>query len=307
MPHATSPRILPLPLDELDKEHRQLAKIGADTIIQVLAHHPALMDASSQLGGFLLGKGKLDARPRELAILRVALRCEAPFEWANHVPAALGAGATPAEIDALSDATAPWPPLEDAVLRAVDEVCQNVFVSDQTWADLAATRDDAEILELLFLIGYYRMMAGVLNSVGVEVKAGLPALGQSAVPAAGAPLDQSAAASQPPAPRVSSGKTGPDGAWNITFTHPAGSKDLLLTLDTTGETIAGSIVDDQLEITVPITTGTVEGNHLTFTASLADPFPFDLTVEGTIDADVFTGSVTVAGSGTFPFSGTRAG
>ena len=62
---------------------------------------------------------------------------------------------------------------------------------------------------------------------------------------------------------VSAGKTGPDGAWNITLIHPAGSKDLLLTLRTTGKAIAGSIVDDQLEITDPITTGTVEGNHLT--------------------------------------------
>jgi 4-carboxymuconolactone decarboxylase len=305
MPHATSPRILPLALDDLDKEHRQLAKIGADTVIQVLAHNPALLDASSQLGGFLLGKGKLDARTRELAILRVALRCEAPFEWANHVPAALGGGATPAEIDTLSDPAASWPPAEDAVLRAVDEVCQDVFVSDRTWADLTATRNDAEILELLFLIGYYRMMAGFLNSVGVEVKAGQPALGRSAGTPVGSP--QPPAARSTSGPRAGSGKTGPDGTWNITFTHPAGSKDLLLTLETTGETITGSIVDDQLEITVPITTGTVEGKHLTFTASVAEPFPFDLTVEGTTDGDVFTGSVTVAGSGTFPFSGTRAG
>ncbi|SEP39612.1 carboxymuconolactone decarboxylase family protein [Amycolatopsis saalfeldensis] len=303
MPHAASPRILPLALDDLDKEHRQLARIGADTVIQVLAHHPALMDASSQLGGFLLGKGKLDARTRELAILRVALRCEAPYEWANHVPAALGGGATPAEIDALSDPTASWPPADDAVLRAVDEVCQDAFVSDHTWADLSATRDDPELLELLFLIGYYRMMAGFLNSVGVEVKAGQPALGRSA----GTPVTGPADSPPPPAPRAASGKTGPDGTWNITFTHPAGSKDLLLTLETTGEAITGSIVDDQLEITVPITTGTVEGTHLTFTAGVTEPFPFDLTVEGTTNGDVFTGSVTVAGSGTFPFSGARAG
>ncbi|WP_328608869.1 carboxymuconolactone decarboxylase family protein [Amycolatopsis sp. NBC_00345] len=301
MPHATSPRVLPLALEDMDKEHRQLAKLGADTVVQVLARNPGLMDASSHLGGFLLGQGKLDARIRELAILRVALRCDAPYEWANHVPAALGGGATTTEIDALSDPEASWAPTDDAVLRAVDEVCQDVFVSDRTWADLAAARSHPEILELLFLIGYYRMMAGFLNSVGVEVKAGQPALGRSA----GTP--RSPAARPAAAAHVSSGKTGPDGAWNITFTHPAGSKDLFLTLETTGNALTGSVVDDQLEVTVPITTGTVEGRHLTFTARLTEPVQFDIAVEATIDGDVFTGTVTVTGGGTFPFSGTRAG
>ncbi|MGH3546891.1 MAG: carboxymuconolactone decarboxylase family protein [Pseudonocardiaceae bacterium] len=300
MPHAASPRVPPLELEEMDEEQRKLSRLGADTVIQVLARNPELMTAFQPLGGFLLSQGKLDPRIRELAILRVALRCDAPYEWANHVPAALGGGATEAEIDALSDPAASWEPTDDAVLRAVDEVCADVYVSDETWAALTATRDYPEIIELLFLIGFYRMMAGFLNSAGVQVKAGMPALGQHA-------------GSQPASTthftgtvRVSSGTTGADGTWNITFEHPAGNKDLVLTLKTADTIVTGWIFDTLLDTTVPIVAGMIDGKHLAFTAQVTDPARFDIGVEGMIDGDSFTGKVTISGGGTFPFSGTRA-
>ncbi|WP_406642027.1 carboxymuconolactone decarboxylase family protein [Amycolatopsis sp. WGS_07] len=295
MPHATTPRIPPLALDEMDPEQQKLAKLGADTVIQVLARAPEVMQASGALGAYLLSQGKLHPRIRELAILRVALRCDAPYEWANHAPAALGGGATESEIAALSEPDAVWPPEDDAVLRAVDELCANIFVSDETWADLAATRDHAEIIEVLFLVGYYRMMAGFLNSAGVPVKPGQPALGEPPAPVARP--DQAA--------RPASGKTEPDGKWKITFIHPAGSKDLILDLATDGTAVSGSIFDTQMKITVPIVSGTVDGREVAFTALVTDPVQFELSVAATVDGDAFTGSVTISGGGTFPLSGVR--
>ncbi|MEU4671121.1 carboxymuconolactone decarboxylase family protein [Amycolatopsis sp. NPDC023774] len=300
MPHATHPRIAPLPLEEMAPDDQKLAKLGADEVIRVLARNPSLMKASSGLGEHLLSQGKLHPRVRELAILRVALRCEAPYEWANHVPAALGAGATADEINALSDPAAVWSPEDDAVLRAADELCAAAFVSDETWAALAATLDEETILEVLFLVGYYRMMAGFLNSAGVEAKAGQPVLGERVV---AAPVVGPVVAGALPF----SGETAVDGTWHITFTHPAGSKELVLSLETLANGVSGSIVDTQLGVTVPIVSGSVDGHRLEFTAVVTDPARFDIGVVGTVDGDVFTGSVTISGGGTFPFSGLRAG
>ena len=300
MPHATSPRIPPLALEEMDEEQRKISRIGADTVIQVLARHPELMKASQALGGFLLFQGKLDPRIRELAILRTALRCDAPYEWANHVLAARGSGATDAEIEALSDPATSWPPADDAVLRAVDEVCADVYVSDETWAALAATRDYSEIIELLFAIGFYRMMAGFLNSAGVEVKAGMPALGQGA----GTPP----ASATPASPRPRGGGSGTataDGTWNITFEHPAGNQDVVLTAETADGVVTGSLVNTQQGITVQIVNGRIDDDHLSFTAPMTEPLRIDIDVAGTIDGDSFTGKVTIGGGVTFPFSGTR--
>lgn len=300
MPHATTPRIRPLPIEEMEPEQRKLAKLGADTVIQVLARNPELTAASSDLGAYLLGKAKLHPRIRELAILRVALRCDAPYEWANHVPAALGAGATADEINALSDPAATWAPDDDGVLRAADELCADAFVSDSTWSMLAATRNDAEILEVLFLVGYYRMMAGFLNSAGVAVKPGQPALGE--------PVLARQVMSAPVATdRPSSGRTGADGRWSVTFVHPAGSKEIILDLKTSDGTVSGTMFDTMLGVTAPIVSGTVDGGgHLEFTAEMTEPARFDLSVNASIDGDTFTGSVTITGGGTFPFSGTRA-
>ncbi|SDS61214.1 carboxymuconolactone decarboxylase family protein [Actinopolymorpha singaporensis] len=299
MPYATAPRIRPLPIEEMEPEQRKLAKLGADTVIQVLARNPELTAASSALGAYLLGQGTLHPRIRELAILRVAIGCDAPYEWANHVPAALGAGATADEINALSDPAAAWAPEDDAVLRAADELCADAFVSDATWTALAATRNDAEILEVLFLVGYYRMMAGFLNSAGVPVKPGQPALGERVLPpqVVNTPVVTD---------RPSSGRTGADGRWSVTFIHPAGSKEIVLDLKTSDGAVSGSMFDTVLGVTAPIVSGTVDsGGHLEFTAQMTEPARFDLTVNASIDGDMFTGSVTIAGGGTFPFSGTR--
>ncbi|MFF0148671.1 alkylhydroperoxidase family enzyme [Amycolatopsis sulphurea] len=299
MAPANTMRIPPLPLDEMDPEQRRLANLGADAVVQVLARAPELMRASSALGGFLLAQGTMAPRIRELTILRVALRCQAPYEWANHVPAALGSGATEAEIVALSDPDAVWDSEDAAVLRAVDELCAEDVVSDPTWAALASAWDHAQILELLFLVGYYRMMAGFLNSAGVPVKPGQPQLGVCGHPESAVPA--------PVATRPRSGKTGVTGTWQLTFTHPAGSKELILDLTTVGGTVRGSIYDTQLEVTVPIVSGTVEGGQVDFTAEVTDPARFDVHVSAIVDGDVLTGSVTIKGGGTFPVSGFRRG
>lgn len=306
MPHATGPRIPPLSLEEMDAQQRTLARLGADTVVRVLAHNPDLLGAFQPLGGYLLSQGLLNPRIRELAILRVALRCDAPYEWANHVPAALGGGATSAEIDALSDPSASWEAADDAVLRAVDELCADVFVSDETWEALTATRGHPEILELLFLVGFYRMMAGVLNSAGVQPTASGGRLGGSTpAPSPQVPSPQAPNPQAPDAPGAA-GEASADGTWNITLEHPAGSKDIIVTLRTVGADVTGSLFDTMLDVTVPITAGTVDGQHLRFTAQVTDPVRFDLLVEGTVTGDRFIGTVTISGGGTFPFSGNRA-
>jgi 4-carboxymuconolactone decarboxylase len=52
--------------------------------------------------------------------------------------------------------------------------------------------------------------------------------------------------------------------------------------------------------------GTVEGSHLDFSARMTEPVRSNLTVEGTVDGDRFTGTVVVGGGGTFPLTGWRA-
>lgn len=60
---------------------------------------------------------------------------------------------------------------------STDGLCADACVSEGTWQALRKTLDDGELIELLFLIGYYSMMAGFLHSTGVQEEPGRVGLG----------------------------------------------------------------------------------------------------------------------------------
>ncbi len=66
-----------------------------------------------------------------------------------------------------------WSAEDAAVLRAADELVADHRLSDATWAALAARYDDQQMIEMTLLPGNYAMLAGMLNSIGVEREAGV--------------------------------------------------------------------------------------------------------------------------------------
>jgi 4-carboxymuconolactone decarboxylase len=162
-----------------------VAGIGASNVIRTLIRHPDLFNAWLGLGTKLLFSERLPPRERELVVLRVAWRTTAAYEWGGHALGAQAAGLTEAEIRGVLDETATWSSSDAALLQAVDELCADNCVSDATWAALSATRDEQQLIEVLVLTGFYRMNAGILNSIGVQPDAGMPSLGES--PAAPVP------------------------------------------------------------------------------------------------------------------------
>ena len=54
------------------------------------------------------------------------------------------------------------------MLRAVDELGRDNVIADATWAQLRADYDERQLIELCMLAGHYVMLAGTLNSLGVQ-------------------------------------------------------------------------------------------------------------------------------------------
>ena len=53
-------------------------------------------------------------------------------------------------------------------------------IGDATWTALAARYDTEQLIEIPMLAGHYAMLAGVLNSLGVQPESDdLPALGEA--------------------------------------------------------------------------------------------------------------------------------
>ena len=169
------PRIKPLQPDERsDQVNEALAGLGELNIFATLARHPKLMRDWLRFGGRVLYGGVLDARERELLILRTAHLCDAEYEWGQHTRIAREAGVTDEEIQRVPggpDAEG-WSEFDAALLRAVDELHTSARISDATWGVLASRYDEKQLIELPMLVGQYHLVAFTLNSLGVQLESG---------------------------------------------------------------------------------------------------------------------------------------
>jgi alkylhydroperoxidase family enzyme len=136
-----------------------------------LARHPELARAFHTFNGHVLFASTLSARQRELVVLRVAARRDATYEWAQHVVLAADAGLAPDEIARIAEGpdTAGWSPLDGAMLRAVDELIDEATVGDTTWAVLASELDEQQLMDLVFTVGAYDLLAMAFRAFGVAL------------------------------------------------------------------------------------------------------------------------------------------
>lgn len=175
-------RVRPLADEELDEQQQELLRPvlssgPTQNIFRTLVRHTGLFRKWSPFGGKLLN-GKLPARERELAILRVGWLCRSDYEWGQHVPIGRRAGLTDDEIARIpkGPGAAEWSELDRAILRAADELHDEACISDATWARLAEEYDEKQLIELVMCIGHYHLVSFALNTFGVEREEGVVGL-----------------------------------------------------------------------------------------------------------------------------------
>jgi 4-carboxymuconolactone decarboxylase len=74
--------------------------------------------------------------------------------------------------------SAVWAPLDAALLAAVDELHADAFVTDATWDVLAARLDQRQLMDLVFTVGAYDLLAMAFNTFGLELDPGLEGFGK---------------------------------------------------------------------------------------------------------------------------------
>lgn len=182
------PRIAPLAPEERSPEQQQIVERvrppagvevqpggASDTEwVETLARHPTLFTAHMGFARQFMADAALPPRDRELAVLRLGWITGSPFEWGGHVQIGKSCGLTPAEIARVMEGPdhAAWQAHEAAILRAVDELHRDAMIGDETWAVLAATYDDRQLIELVMLIGHYTTVAFYQNSLRMRLPGG---------------------------------------------------------------------------------------------------------------------------------------
>ena len=144
--------------------------------LSLLAHHPELAHEVLSLSLYLRFRSTMSDRTRELLILRTAWLRGARYELLRHARLARRIGFTDEELVRIARGPAApgWEPQEALLLRAVDELCRDYRVADATWSELAELHTVRELMDILFTVGTYNMLAMAYNSMGLQPEADLP-------------------------------------------------------------------------------------------------------------------------------------
>jgi AhpD family alkylhydroperoxidase len=136
------------------------------------AHHPDLTRAFHTFNGHVLFGTTLSPRQRELLVLRVASRRRCEYEWVQHVILAADAGLSDEEVEraAAGPEADGWSDeVERALVQAVDDLLDDARVGDATWAVLAAALDEQQLMDVVFTVGAYDLVAMAFRSFDVEL------------------------------------------------------------------------------------------------------------------------------------------
>src|SRR5262249_9780091 len=159
---------------KVPEKTREILNRGRVTlnVAKMMANSDAAFYPFSMLGNSLLTKSKLNPRLRELAILRTAKVSNSVYEWTQHVPIARDTGVTEEQVAAVENwqSAKCFSDIDRTVLKFTDEVARNVKGSRQTLEELKKHMGPTEIVELIISIGFWGMVARVLETTEVDLE-----------------------------------------------------------------------------------------------------------------------------------------
>ena len=171
------PAVLPLLDIEAATAAARVAGIGEVlakvNLFRATLHHPPIGRIVGDVVDALVINSVLDARLREIAILRTGWRLGSVYEWSNHYGIGRRAGLTDDEIVAIreGDSSNVLTTADHCVIRLVDEVFDHVVVSPPTLSEARdLLGDDRALLELVMIPGCYRTIGTVLLSFDIPLE-----------------------------------------------------------------------------------------------------------------------------------------
>jgi 4-carboxymuconolactone decarboxylase len=141
-------------------------------IIGLLARHPKMARAFLTFNGFLLQRGELPARLRELTILRVALSRRSAYEWGQHARMAARSDISEDEIARLARGNDGFEGADRLVLDATDELLAAGHARWETWQALAESLGEHAAMEFIFVVGVYTLSAMAFETWGLPAAPG---------------------------------------------------------------------------------------------------------------------------------------
>jgi 4-carboxymuconolactone decarboxylase len=142
-------------------------------------HYPALSKAFLTFNNHVATGSTLSRRIREILILRISWLRRAEYEFIQHVVLGRRAGLSDEDIERISfgpDAPGWADPVDADLVRAVDELHEHACIQDATWARLSAHLNRDQLMDLVFCVGCYDLLAMVFKTFGAQLEEGVEGL-----------------------------------------------------------------------------------------------------------------------------------
>lgn len=143
-------------------------------VLGFFATHPALAKAFLTLNKHVAADTTLTTRERELLILRIGWLTKSEYEFGQHIILGRRAGITDDEILRLQEGpdAAGWSEDDADLIRAADDLHFRSRLSDSTWEKLSKRYDHKQIMDLIFVVGVYALMATAINTYNIPAEPG---------------------------------------------------------------------------------------------------------------------------------------
>lgn len=146
-----------------------MAKRGhVDGMYRTLLNHPELTRHVSSLGTYLRFESTLPGDIREFVILALAHRLKVDYEWMEHIGPALHAGLAQTVIDSIK-ADGEVPERYQLYLAGLKDLIALRSLPEEVQGGIIAQVSVKGLVEYVILVGFYRMIAGVITAFDVPL------------------------------------------------------------------------------------------------------------------------------------------
>jgi 4-carboxymuconolactone decarboxylase len=169
----TAPRFSPLTAGNMTPEQKRVAdsiqsgpRGGLRGPFNALLRSPDLADRVQKVGEYIRFRSSIPERLNELAILIVARKWIAQFEWYAHHQFAMKAGLDPAITAAIAEGRRPASMRDDekVVYEFCTELLETTQLTDATFSATVKLFGEQGVIDLIGALGYYSMVSMILNT-----------------------------------------------------------------------------------------------------------------------------------------------
>ena len=167
-----SPRISGVePEDFTDEQRALVGEWSSMNFAKVIVRSPDLYRAFVPLIAKVIAGTNLPPRDRQVLCLRTLTLGDDVYEVTQHELISRSAGLTDAEIAAMRAGTgATLTPFDKTLIAAAEQLVRDQQITDETWRALAERYSQAQLMEVVVLVGTYLTMAMVTKNYEIPLE-----------------------------------------------------------------------------------------------------------------------------------------